>query len=124
MDADETAGVPDDDKIRILHDSTPDDAKSPPPTTPASPASPAASEGRETITPTGTVDPVYEAKAQVLNNAMLEIGFGRYHKALFLVAGFGWMADNVRASISHFDRLKGTHVDVCCGAVRCSCGRK
>ncbi|KAI5843789.1 MFS general substrate transporter [Morchella snyderi] len=79
--------APEDDKI--LND-TPDDTKPLP-----SPASPAAPEGREAILSPGSVDPVYEAKAQVLNNAMLEIGFGRYHKALFVVAGFGWMADNL-----------------------------
>lgn len=47
------------------------------------------------ILPSGTINPVYEAKAKVLNDAMQEIGFGRYHKALFIVAGFGWMADNL-----------------------------
>lgn len=49
------------------------------------------------VIPEGNLDPIYEAKARVLNSAMLEIGFGKYHKALFVVAGFGWLADNVRA---------------------------
>lgn len=49
------------------------------------------------VIPEGSLDPIYEAKARVLNSAMLEIGFGKYHKALFVVAGFGWLADNVRA---------------------------
>lgn len=48
------------------------------------------------VIPEGNLDPIYEAKARVLNGAMLEIGFGKYHKALFVVAGFGWLADNVR----------------------------
>lgn len=47
------------------------------------------------VIPEGNVDPIYEAKAKILNDAMHEIGFGRYHKALFVVAGFGWLADNV-----------------------------
>lgn len=55
-----------------------------------------AADGPATVIPEGNLDPVYEAKARVLNNAMLEIGFGKYHKALFVVAGFGWLADNVR----------------------------
>lgn len=54
-------------------------------------------ENPTSVIPEGNVDPVYEAKAKVLNDAMHEIGFGKYHKALFVVAGFGWMADNVCA---------------------------
>lgn len=53
-------------------------------------------EASASVMPEGSLDPVYEAKARVLNDAMREIGFGKYHKALFVVAGFGWLADNVR----------------------------
>ena len=45
--------------------------------------------------PKGTMDPVYEAKAQVLNNAVQEIGMGRYQWQLFVVVGFGWASDNL-----------------------------
>ena len=57
----------------------------------------------------GTIDPVYQAKARVLNSAIQEIGMGRYQVRravvhselyliplpqwyLFIVAGFGWFA--------------------------------
>ncbi|KAJ2984747.1 hypothetical protein NUW54_g10394 [Trametes sanguinea] len=40
----------------------------------------------------GTVDPVYQAKARVLNAAIQEIGMGKYQWWLFAVAGFGWFA--------------------------------
>ncbi|PCH42927.1 MFS general substrate transporter [Wolfiporia cocos MD-104 SS10] len=43
----------------------------------------------------GAVDPVYEAKARVLNSAIGEIGMGRYQWYLFVVAGFGWFSDSV-----------------------------
>ncbi|KAI0790125.1 MFS general substrate transporter [Irpex lacteus] len=43
----------------------------------------------------GTVDPVYQAKARLLNAAIQEIGMGRYQWYLFIVAGFGWFADSV-----------------------------
>ncbi|KAK0445025.1 MFS general substrate transporter [Desarmillaria tabescens] len=43
----------------------------------------------------GTVDPVYQAKARVLNNAIQEIGMGKYQIHLFICAGFGWFADSV-----------------------------
>lgn len=65
----------------------------------SSPQSPEpAAHGFTSVIPEGNLDPVYEAKARVLNDAMLEIGFGKYHKALFVVAGFGWLADNVRTN--------------------------
>ncbi|KAF8876390.1 MFS general substrate transporter [Infundibulicybe gibba] len=41
-----------------------------------------------------TVDPIYRAKAGVLNDALQDIGMGRYQWGLFVVAGFGWLADN------------------------------
>ncbi|KAL8861299.1 MAG: hypothetical protein Q9178_002171 [Gyalolechia marmorata] len=43
----------------------------------------------------GTVDPVYQAKAQVLNNAIQQIGMGKYQWELFVLVGFGWAADNM-----------------------------
>ncbi|PWN43781.1 MFS general substrate transporter [Ceraceosorus guamensis] len=45
--------------------------------------------------PAGTLDPVYEAKARVLNRAIQEIGMGRYQWQLFVVVGFGWASDNL-----------------------------
>ncbi|KAH9841718.1 MFS general substrate transporter [Rhodofomes roseus] len=41
------------------------------------------------------VDPVYQAKAKILNEAFMEIGMGRYQWWLFLITGFGWFADNL-----------------------------
>ncbi|KZT09210.1 MFS general substrate transporter [Laetiporus sulphureus 93-53] len=41
------------------------------------------------------VDPVYQAKARVLNDALQEIGIGKYQWCLFIVAGFGWFSDNL-----------------------------
>ncbi|KAL6308820.1 MFS general substrate transporter [Sparassis latifolia] len=43
----------------------------------------------------GAIDPVYQAKARVLNRAIQEIGMGKYQWCLFAVAGFGWFADSV-----------------------------
>ncbi|VDB96955.1 unnamed protein product [Peniophora sp. CBMAI 1063] len=43
----------------------------------------------------GTVDPVYQAKAHVLNQAIQEIGMGKYQWVLFVVSGFGWFSDSV-----------------------------
>ncbi|KAH8195430.1 hypothetical protein TruAng_010410 [Truncatella angustata] len=43
----------------------------------------------------GQIDPVYEAKANVLNRAIQEIGMGRYQWQLFTVVGFGWASDNL-----------------------------
>ncbi|KAI9713284.1 MAG: hypothetical protein M1828_001457 [Chrysothrix sp. TS-e1954] len=45
--------------------------------------------------PKGTIDPVYEAKARVLNHAIQEIGMGWYQWQLFIVVGFGWANDNM-----------------------------
>ncbi|KAK3337180.1 major facilitator superfamily transporter [Cercophora scortea] len=47
------------------------------------------------IIPMGEIDPVYEAKARVLNHAIQEIGMGRYQWKLFVVVGFGWATDNL-----------------------------
>ncbi|RPD62611.1 MFS general substrate transporter [Lentinus tigrinus ALCF2SS1-7] len=43
----------------------------------------------------GGVDPVYQAKARLLNDAFQEIGMGKYQWYLFVVAGFGWFSDNL-----------------------------
>ncbi|KAF8654757.1 hypothetical protein AX16_003412 [Volvariella volvacea WC 439] len=48
----------------------------------------------------GALDPVYQAKARILNDAIQEIGMGRYQYMLFVVAGFGWFADSVWPLIS------------------------
>ncbi|KAF9697423.1 hypothetical protein EKO04_004949 [Ascochyta lentis] len=42
-----------------------------------------------------SLDPVYAAKARVLNQAIQEIGMGRYQWSLFIVIGFGWSMDNL-----------------------------
>ncbi|KAH7324931.1 major facilitator superfamily domain-containing protein [Stachybotrys elegans] len=49
----------------------------------------------EAIIPRGALDPVYEAKARVLNHAIQEIGMGWYQWQLFIVVGFGWASDNL-----------------------------
>ncbi|OCH87957.1 MFS general substrate transporter [Obba rivulosa] len=41
------------------------------------------------------LDPVYQAKARILNSAFQEIGMGKYQWYLFIVAGFGWLSDNL-----------------------------
>ena len=45
--------------------------------------------------PKGHIDPVYEAKARVLNHAIQDIGMGWYQWQLFIVVGFGWANDNL-----------------------------
>lgn len=47
------------------------------------------------------VDPVYAAKARVLNRAVQDIGMGRYQWQLFGVIGFGWAMDNMVCLASH-----------------------
>ncbi|KAI0647859.1 MFS general substrate transporter [Trametes meyenii] len=42
-----------------------------------------------------SVDPVYQAKSQILNDAFQEIGMGKYQWYLFCVTGFGWYSDNL-----------------------------
>lgn len=44
------------------------------------------------------VDPVYAAKARVLNRAIMDIGMGRYQWQLFFCIGYGWAMDNM---VSH-----------------------
>ncbi|EKM59977.1 uncharacterized protein PHACADRAFT_138348 [Phanerochaete carnosa HHB-10118-sp] len=41
------------------------------------------------------VDPVYHAKARLLNQAIQEIGMGKYQWYLFCLTGFGWFSDNL-----------------------------
>ncbi|KAH3907532.1 hypothetical protein HBI56_159560 [Parastagonospora nodorum] len=43
----------------------------------------------------GSLDPVYEAKAKVLNKAIQDVGMGKYQWQLFIVIGFGWAMDNL-----------------------------
>ncbi|CAK7212642.1 hypothetical protein SBRCBS47491_001536 [Sporothrix bragantina] len=50
---------------------------------------------QDLLLPAGSVDPVYAAKAQVLNQAVQAIGMGRYQWQLFGVVGFGWASDNL-----------------------------
>jgi len=45
--------------------------------------------------PKGQLDPIYEAKARVLNRAIQDIGMGWYQWQLFIVVGFGWASDNL-----------------------------
>ncbi|CAE6515936.1 unnamed protein product [Rhizoctonia solani] len=47
----------------------------------------------EQVLPEGSVDPIYQARAELLNDAIQRIGMGRYQWHLFIVAGFGWLAD-------------------------------
>ncbi|KAK8224750.1 major facilitator superfamily domain-containing protein [Phyllosticta capitalensis] len=46
----------------------------------------------ETALPGGS--PVYNAKSQLLNEALLDIGMGRYQWSLALVTGLGWFLDS------------------------------
>lgn len=39
----------------------------------------------------GGVDPVFEAKAAVINRALQHIGMGKYQWKLFALCGFGWV---------------------------------
>jgi hypothetical protein len=40
-------------------------------------------------------DAVFAAKAQLLNQALLDMGMGRYQWLLFLMTGVGWFLDSV-----------------------------
>ncbi|KAJ4158567.1 uncharacterized protein LMH87_009086 [Akanthomyces muscarius] len=53
------------------------------------------SDDDDTVISKGSLDPVYEAKAKVLNRAVQDIGMGWYQWQLFLVVGFGWASDNL-----------------------------
>lgn len=39
----------------------------------------------------GAVDPVFEAKASIINSAFQHIGMGKYQWKLFILCGFGWV---------------------------------
>ncbi|KDQ10969.1 hypothetical protein BOTBODRAFT_35738 [Botryobasidium botryosum FD-172 SS1] len=47
------------------------------------------------LLPSGTVDDAYLAKIHLLNEAIQEIGMGKYQWYLFIVTGFGWFSDNL-----------------------------
>ncbi|KAI9933757.1 hypothetical protein ASPWEDRAFT_105998 [Aspergillus wentii DTO 134E9] len=40
-------------------------------------------------------DTVYDRKARIINKAIQDIGMGRYQWNLFILCGFGWIADNL-----------------------------
>ncbi|KAJ5101989.1 hypothetical protein NUU61_004211 [Penicillium alfredii] len=40
-------------------------------------------------------DTIYDRKAKIINRAILDIGMGRYQWSLFILCGFGWVADNL-----------------------------
>ncbi|KAJ6018201.1 Sugar transporter [Penicillium sp. IBT 35674x] len=48
-----------------------------------------------TVPPDESDKSTYNAKAEVLNRAIQEIGMGRYQWQLFIVIGFGWASDNL-----------------------------
>ncbi|PBK66828.1 MFS general substrate transporter [Armillaria solidipes] len=61
---------------------------------------PISSHGKEEEAPKdvysqGTLDPIYQRKAHILNDAIQDIGMGKYQWALFVVTGFGWLSDNL-----------------------------
>ncbi|KAI1084517.1 sugar transporter [Whalleya microplaca] len=41
------------------------------------------------------VDSAYDRKSKVINRAIQDIGMGRYQWELFVLCGFGWLADNL-----------------------------
>jgi len=71
------------------------ESKSSPPQRLASVASIERADAHLAALPAGTTDPIFEAKAQVLNNAIQAIGMGKYQWLLFIVVGFGWASDNL-----------------------------
>ena len=50
-----------------------------------------ASDELENLKIGGAVDPVFQAKASIINSAFQHIGMGRYQWKLFLLCGFGWV---------------------------------
>ncbi|KAN0118683.1 Major facilitator superfamily domain containing protein [Russula decolorans] len=52
-------------------------------------------EDTESVHEYDSLDPTYVAKEKILNNALREIGMGKYQWHLFLVTGFGWLSDNL-----------------------------
>jgi len=43
----------------------------------------------------GGLDSAYDRKSKVINKAIQDIGMGRYQWELFVLCGFGWLADNL-----------------------------
>ncbi|KAH0489577.1 hypothetical protein TgHK011_010000 [Trichoderma gracile] len=72
-----------------------DDSKKAPAPDPVETNSISASSSDDDVIPKGALDPVYEAKARVLNRAIQDIGMGWYQWQLFAVVGFGWASDNL-----------------------------
>ncbi|KAF1953649.1 MFS sugar transporter-like protein [Byssothecium circinans] len=56
---------------------------------------PSIQEAPAAVIDDGSLDPVYAAKARILNKAIQDIGMGRYQWQLFIVIGFGWASDNL-----------------------------
>ena len=52
-----------------------------------------------TVLPEGAFDPVYAAKAKLLNEAIQEIGMGKYQWHLFIVTGFGISLQKLFSSV-------------------------
>nr|GAT46698.1 predicted protein [Mycena chlorophos] len=50
---------------------------------------------RDDLYDSNELDAEYLRKTKILNQAITDIGFGRYHWYLFICAGFGWFADSV-----------------------------
>jgi len=48
--------------------------------------------GMENMKVGGGVDPVFEAKAAVVNAAFQHMGMGKYQWKLFALCGFGWVS--------------------------------
>jgi len=40
-------------------------------------------------------DSVYDRKSKVINKAIADVGMGKYQWQLFVLCGFGWLADNL-----------------------------
>ncbi|KAG6908073.1 hypothetical protein DXG01_006262 [Tephrocybe rancida] len=51
--------------------------------------------GTENLFTDDAVDPVHRNKARILSDAIRDISMGRYQWGLFVVTGFGWLADNL-----------------------------
>lgn len=43
----------------------------------------------------GSIGTAYDRKSKVINRAIQDIGMGRYQWQLFVLCGFGWLADNL-----------------------------
>lgn len=41
-------------------------------------------------------DGVYERKVTIMNQALIDMGMGRFQWQIFAMTGFGWFVDNVR----------------------------